>query len=390
MDDLRKAIEAKIGELQDEAFSYNDALARAPELSGREYASSTAAVEILKKHGFAVEYPFAGLPTAFRGVRKNGGGDAKVALLMEYDALPGVGHACGHCASGAMSLLAGIALAALPGLWEGELHVIGTPDEEVGGGKISMAERGVFDGYDFAMMIHLSAVDTEVWPSFMALSNIRMKFHGQAAHAAAEPWNGCNALNGATLAMHAIDMLRQHVTPDVRLHGILTKGGEAANIIPDYAEIDFYVRGDDIRTVDAVEARVRNCAAGAATATETAVDFERPTPTLFDLRGNERARGMLAEIFDELGVPVVPPGESSFHGSSDIGHTSVRCPTAHPMLGVLGSRAALHSKEFAERMTCDEARRGIVTGADVIALAAARVLRTPALRRAIREDFERE
>jgi amidohydrolase len=305
---------------------------------------------------------------------------------MEYDALPGVGHGCGHCASGAMSLLAGIALGELSSEWGGEIHVIGTPDEEVGGGKIAMAEKGVFKGYDFAIMIHLSSGNSEIWPRFIALSNISMKFRGLSSHAASSPWDGKNALNGAMLAMHAIDMLRQHATPDTRLHGIIRHGGDAPNIVPDYAEIDFYVRGDNVERVNAMEKRVMKCGRGAAIATETDVEFAHPTPMLFDLKMNESLKGMLEDVFAEVGVKNCKPA-GDFHGSSDIGHTSLQCPTAHPMLGILNEPMALHTREFAGKMTSAEAHAGIKTGAKIIALSTINVLQSRELAEAIKKDF---
>jgi amidohydrolase len=281
-----------------------------------------------------------------------------------------------------------LALGELSSDWNGEVHVLGTPDEEVNGGKIAMAENGIFKGYDFAMMIHLSAVDSEIWPSFMAMSNISMKFSGLAAHAAASPWNGKNALNGATLAMHAIDMLRQHVPPDIRLHGIIRHGGEAPNIVPDYSDIDFYVRGSNMAQVEAVEKKVINCCRGAAIATETNVEFDHPSPPLFDLKSNGSLRALLYEVFEDVGAKIQPPDGQPFSGSSDIGHTSYQCPTAHPMLAVLNEPVSLHTREFAERMTSDEVRGGIVTGAKIIALTAMKVLKSTDLLESIRKDFE--
>ena len=386
---IREKTEAKIAEFAGEAIAYNDTLAENPEISAQEYNSSRLAAEILSRHGFEVEYPLAGVPTAFRGIKKGRAAGRKVALLMEYDALPGVGHACGHCASGAMSLLAGLALAALSAEFDGEVHVIGTPDEEVGGGKIPLSDAGVFDGYACAVMIHLTSVNTEIWPEFMALSNLSMKFHGLSSHAAAAPWDGRNALNGVTLAMHAIDMLRQHVTPDIRIHGVIRQGGDAMNIVPDYAEAEFYVRGNSMKQVELVEGKVINCAKGAALATETTVEFDHPSPALFDLKPNRSFKKLLDGVLEELNIETPPFDGPPFQGSSDIGHVSIKCPTAHPMLAVMEHAAALHTKEFGAAMTSESVHNGIVTGARIIALSVLKVLESEELAEAIRKDFMR-
>jgi len=385
---VKAALERGIEKHRDEVLRYNDALADSPEVSAREFESSRLAAELLSRHGFEVEYPYSGLPTAFRGVKKGAPGGPKVALLVEYDALPGIGHACGHCASGAMSLLAGLALGDPACEWQGELHVVGTPDEELGGGKIAMAERGVFDEYDFAQMIHASSVVTEIWPDFMVLMNLRMEFTGAEAHAAAAPWDGRNALNGAMLTMHAIDMMRQHVRPEVRLHGIITEGGEAANIVPGRAAVDFYVRGIGKEMVEDVAARVRSAAEGCAAATQTKVEITSPTPILWDLKPNASAKKLMQSAFEQAGVPEGDRRDMLFRASSDVGYVSLRCPTAHPILAVLEEPAALHTKEFAAKMKTQSVYDGIVKGARIMGLASLEVFASPELVNAMKVDFE--
>lgn len=386
---MNERLEENIGKYRDEVLRYSDALADAPEVSAEEFEASRLAAGLLARHGFEVEYPFAGLPTAFRGVRKGSGDGPKVALLVEYDALCGLGHACGHCASGAMSLLAGVALGDMAEDWPGELHVIGTPDEEVGGGKIVMAEQGVFDDYDFAQMIHLTAVRTEIWPDFMVLSNLFMEFSGAEAHAAAAPWEGRNALNGVMLTMHAIDMMRQHVLPDVRIHGVIRDGGDAPNIVPGRASVDYYIRGIGRRQAEDVEARVAAAAKGCAMATQTEVEVSHPTATLWDLKPNASAKKLMERAFAAAGVAESGANETPFRGSSDAGNLSLRCPTAHPMLAVMDEPIALHTKEFAARMKSESVHEGIVKGARIIGMAALEVFASPELVRAMREDFKK-
>lgn len=384
---MNEMLERNIAKYKDEALRYNDALADAPELSAEEFESSRLAAEFIERRGFEVEYPFAGLPTAFRGIKKGAGSGPKVALLVEYDALAGVGHGCGHCASGAMSLLAGAALGDMAGEWSGELHVIGTPDEENRGGKIAMSDQGVFDDCDFAQMIHLTSVRTEIWPDFMVLSNLFMDFSGAEAHAAASPWDGRNALNGVTLTMHAIDMMRQHVTPDVRVHGVIRHGGDAPNIVPGRASVDYYIRGIGRKQTEDVEARVAAAAKGCAMATQTEVELSKPTPTLLDLKPNASARKLMERAFAAAGVSERGTENKAFRGSSDAGNVSLRCPTAHPLLAVMDEPLALHTKEFAAKMKSESVHEGIVEGARILGLAALEVFASPELVRAMREDF---
>lgn len=386
---MRPDLEKNIAGHRDEALRYNDALADKPEISAEEFESSRLAVEILRAHAFDVEYPYAGLPTAFCGVKKGKGAGPKIALLMEYDALPGVGHGCGHCASGAMSLLAGLALGEMMEMLPGELHVVGTPDEEVGGGKIVMAEGGFFDDYDFAAMIHLHAATTEIWPNFMVLSNLYMKFVGAEAHAAAMPWEGKNALNGAMLTLHAIDMMRQHVRPEMRLHGVIRDGGDAPNIVPGHAAVDYYIRGIGRTQVGDAEERIVAAAKGCAMATQTEVELSHPTPTLWDLKPNAAAKRLMEDAFAEAGVAESDRTGPAFQGSSDIGHVSLCCPTAHPMLAVVNEPIPLHTKEFAARMKTESVHDGIVSGARIIGIAALKVFASPELTDAMREDFRR-
>lgn len=240
MQKLKAALLEKLREYQDAAFALSDAMAREPEIGGQEYKSSAAIVKLLRDSGMEVEYPFAGLETAFRG-RICPERPRRVALLAEYDALRGQGHACGHCASGSSSVLAALALHALRDSYDFGVDIIGTPDEEFAGQKAAMADQGIFDGYDFAAMVHMGP-STAAGASYIALDGLGIKWHGAPAHAAAAPWTGRNAFNAARLFFDAVDMMRQHLLPEARLHGIIKEAGTASNIVPDLAEVEFLTR----------------------------------------------------------------------------------------------------------------------------------------------------
>lgn len=218
----------------------NDDIFDHPEISGQEYETSKKIVTLLADKGYETEYPFSGLDTAFKAVFGKNNHKYKIAIMTEYDALPEIGHACGHCLSGSISILAGLSLKDLQDELDADIHIIGTPIEETDGAKCEMVKNGVFNDYDMAMMVHLYNANL-IAAKFLALDSYMYEFHGKAAHASAAPWDGINAFNGAQLMFHAIDMLRQHSTPDVRMHGIIREGGEAPNIVPEKVTAEVYI-----------------------------------------------------------------------------------------------------------------------------------------------------
>jgi amidohydrolase len=381
----KKHLDAEIEKLAPEVNKLSDYLADNPELGGEEYNSSKAIVEVLTRHGLQVEMPFAGLPTAFKASLE-GNGEKKIALLVEYDALPGIGHACGHNVSGSISVLAGLAFSKVLEAVGGRLDIIGTPDEEINGGKIVMAEQGVFAEYDLAIMIHLdnkSRVNTKL----LALDGIEFVFTGKASHAAAAPWEGRNALNGVQLMFHAIDMLRQHVKADVRMHGIIADGGEACNIVPEKAVSHFYIRSNERVYLDRVKAMVMDCATGSARATQTEVAIHDLCPSLFDLKPNKAGEDLIHDCFMELGL--VDESEGVAFGSSDIGNMSYQCPTLHPTLAITQTNVQLHTREFAALVKGEAAYKVILNGAKILGQACLRVFHDFETAEKIQQDFLR-
>lgn len=379
---LLETVDAAIRSKAALVVDLSDAMALDPELSEQEFRASKAHVEFLQNCGFSVEYPFFGMPTAYNA-RLGSGPNGRVALLAEYDALPGIGHGCGHNVHGAMSLLAGAGLAPLVEALGAELWVTGTPAEETSGAKIAMAAGGLFDGLDLALMVHSSNRDCRVRYRCLAMDAVEFRFKGRASHAAASPWEGRNALNGAQLFFHAIDMLRQHVLPEVRMHGVFVDGGLACNIVPETATVRFYFRAPRRAYLDSLVEKARNAARGAALATGTEVAWSNFEPSFDELVPNDVAEAMMETVYDELGVaygPVVGPD-----GSSDIGNVSMRCPTLQPLLPISDQPVALHSHEFAAATLGPRAHDAIYTGARILARAALKTYTDPALRLSMKE-----
>ena len=348
----------------EEILKLNDYMADNPEISGEEYESSAKIVELLRSKGIEVKYPYAELETAFKasifGLNPEG---PKICIMAEYDALPGIGHGCGHSASGSISVLAALIINDLKSYFSGQVDIVGTPDEEVLGGKIKMAAAGVFDDYDYAIMMHMNNYSSPN-SKFLVLDGINIEFTGKTSHASASPWDGRNALNAMQLFFHSIDMMRQHVKPDIRLHGYIKEGGKAPNIVPDYSLSEFYIRGNELSYVEEIRAWVEDCVKAAALATRTTGKVSKLCDVLKDIAPNKYAEDALTEKFKHYGVEVFPVGEPM--GSSDIGDVDYVCPAFHPLMGVKEG-ISLHTKEFADEMTTENGHNAIEKGGKIIA-----------------------
>jgi amidohydrolase len=370
----------------DRAIELNDYLANNPELGGKEYNSSKHIVELLKDYGLSVEYPFAGLDTSFKAsIKGRSTNGPKVCILTEYDALPDIGHGCGHCASGSISVLAGLILNDLKDSFDGQIDIVGTPDEEATGKKVFMAEAGVFNEYDYAIMIHMFNRNM-VNAKFLALNSYRIEFFGKTTHAAASPWEGKNALNAAQLFFHATDMMRQHVKPDIRLHGIIKDGGTAANVVPDYTMSEFYIRGNSSSYTDEITEWVKDCAKGAAMSTRTEEKITELAPPFRDLSSNSYAENTLEKIFNFYGLETSEIGEAE--GSSDVGAVDQICPTFHPMICV-NKNMTLHTREFAGEMLKESGHNAIGNGGKIIATFVMKTFLDPELLKNIKEEHKK-
>lgn len=383
---FKEQILLKIGENIALAIELSDWMADNPELAYEESKSSRRMVEILEKNGFDVEYPFMETSTAFRGTMGNGEGPL-VAILVEYDALPGLGHACGHNLHGSMSILAAIGLSEIMKEIEGTLWVVGTPAEEGSGAKTFMADSGLFDDVDLALMIHCGSDKSYAEYRCLAMDGYDFTFSGKTAHAAAAPWEGLNALNAVQFFVHSLDMLRQHVRPDTRIHGIVREGGKAPNIVPEMAVTRFEFRSPRRSYLNEIVEKVFDCARGAAMATGTEVSWEKFESSFDDLLPNRPAELLMEEVLCSLGVTISSsPGPA---GSTDVGNVSHRCPAIQPVLSISDREIALHTRELEQATRSERGHKALQTGAEAIALAVLQTLLDKDLREKMRQEFLR-
>lgn len=319
-----------------------------PELFFKEFKASAWLTEALEKAGFEVKPGVAGMETAFRADWRGSGATGPVptvAILGEYDALPDVGHGCGHNIIGTAAVGAAIVLKeAYPEL-PGGLVVMGCPAEEDGGGKIIMLKAGLFDDVDAALMVHPATGDSKIGGASLATTTLTINFKGKPSHAAGSPQLGINALDAVVQTYVNVSALRQHVTPDVRIHCLITKGGSVINIVPEEAEIQYLLRAGTREGVRGVVERVKECAEGAARATRATVSFTEEEG--YDARKTNRAIGdVFRDHLVRLGEPMLPDPEPS-GGSTDFADVSQKVPAAnaYPSIGPKGTPG--HSRELA-------------------------------------------
>jgi amidohydrolase len=361
-----------------------------PELRFAEHAAAARLTAALDAHGFAVEPGMGGMPTAFRATRVFGDGGPTLAVFCEYDALPGLGHGCGHNIIAAAGVGAAVATAAL--LAErgaaGRLVVLGSPGEEGGGGKVKLIEAGVLDSVDAAVMTHPAGFDAVSRTNLGRLS-LEAVFHGRASHAAAAPEGGRNALDAATLLLVAIGLLRQQVRADSRIHAKVAEGGQSINIIPERARVELFVRSADH---DYLRGRlyeaVRDCVLGAALATGTTAELTEPAPAYDPVLPNPVLADLAAGTFAALGRPISPrTGWAGPAGSTDMGNVSLRVPALHPYI-CAAPGTAIHTREF-ERAAVDESGdAAVLDGAALLATMLTALFTRPDLLEAAGKAFQ--
>jgi amidohydrolase len=358
-EELRGRVAAAIEEHTSEIVDAAGQIHAHPEIGYREHFASRLLTEALARHGFEVEYPVGGVETAFRATRRGGGAGPTIAVLAEYDALPGIGHGCGHNLIAASGLAAAIGLAPVMDRLDGTFQVIGTPAEEGGGGKIKLIDAGIFEGVDASLMIHHAGDRTGSGTAYpggtcLAVAHLSYEFHGKAAHAAGDPYNGANALNGVIKLFTGIDALRQHVRTDARIHGIITHGGDAANVVPHYAAAKFFIRAGDRDYLDVLEEKVRKVAEGAALMTETSVEITRVEPTYYDMRPSYVVGRRYEENMRAVGMEINPrdPTERGPY-STDFGNVSYLMPAANGSFAISHEPIPGHSPQVVEA-SCSE------------------------------------
>jgi len=354
-----------------------------PELSLEEVKASGWLAEFLEVKGFEVEREFCELPTAFRA--SYGRGRPRIAFLAEYDALPQLGHACGHNIIAASAAGAGIAVKSTVEKLGGSVLVIGTPGEEYYGGKAIMVKRDAFAEVDVAMMIHPGTRDI-VEPSALACSSLEVEFFGKASHAAAYPEEGVNALEALLLAFNNINSLRQHVREGSRVHGIITDGGEAANIVPDHSRAVFLVRAEDEEYLVELRERVLNCFMAASLASGAHLEHKWGEVCYDPLRPNSTLAGLFTRNIESLGRKVYPSDPRRM-GSTDMGNVSQVVPSLQPIIAIAFSGVLEHTSEFASAAASESGHQGMLDGAKALALTGVDLLADEKTIAKVRRDF---
>lgn len=385
---MKDKILVEIEKMKHKLSEMSDYMYQNPELGDQEYMASKLLAAFLREYNFQVETGIAGRPTAFRGIYDTGREGPTVAFLCEYDALPEVGHGCGHNMIGVMSAGAAAALSITAkdqGLC-GKIIAMGTPAEETNGAKVVMAEQGIFDGIDVAMMVHPND-KTEESGTSLAMQAIQFNFKGKTSHAASEPESGINALDAVIMTFNGISTLRQHVKSDVRIHGIISKGGVAANIVPDDCEAKFYVRAREGEYLTEVVEKVKRVAQGAALMTGATLEITNYELSYENLVTNRALSRTFSENLRALGETKIDP-PSPGHGSLDMGNVSKVVPAIHPYICMGRKNIIGHSKEMADYTISEEAHNVIVKGAAALACTGYDVLTDNALLKEIRNEFE--
>ena len=390
-DALKTTVSEAVDRLADELETLSHRIHDHPELAFEEERAHAWLTEFLEKHGARVERGVGGLSTAFRATIAGSGPGPTIAIMAEYDALPGIGHACGHNVIATAGAGAGAALAAALGSlpFAGRIQVIGTPAEEGGAGKVKLMDAGVFRDVDAAMMIH-GRCGTQVWRPSLGIIKVKVEYHGQAAHASSWPWRGVNALNAMIQLFVSLDLMRQQLRPDARVHGVITNGGAQANIIPEYTSAEFYLRSRSVSYCRELVRRFEAAADGAATATGCRVQLTIDPTVHEPLRPNPTMSGLFAENLAMIDFPEDPDDGQAGYGSTDCGNVSQRIPTIHPYIRISPDGVPGHSREFATWARSPQARAGMLAGAKALALTALDLLAAPDRLAAAKADFKRE
>ena len=381
---VRDRISAAVDELSGDLLTLSHGLHADPETAFGEHRSVAAVAALLQRHGIRAEVGVHGLDTALRASIGDGGGPT-VAVLAEYDALPGIGHACGHnviCSSAVGAFLA--AARALDPVG-GTVVLLGTPAEEGGGGKETMARDGAFDGVDAAVMLHPFAHDVADHP-FLGRRQLEVVYHGVAAHASAQPHMGRNALDAVVMGYQGVAMLRQHLPDGDRVHGIVVDGGQAPNVVPERAAARYYLRSQDPETLRDLTIRVQAIAVAAAAMTGCGYTLTwDPKPAYLPIRHNRTLAARWAVHQADRGRTVYPRGvvPESETGSTDLGNVSLRLPSIHPMIAIAEPGTALHTTAFAEAAGGPAGDRAVLDGAAGLALVVADLLHDGGLRDAV-------
>jgi amidohydrolase len=376
LSDYKKQIISVIDNQSDKLWEISSSIFNEPEIGFKEYKARNILTRSLQAAGFIIENGIGGLDTAFRATY----GDytsPRIAILAEYDALVGLGHACGHNLIAAAAVGAGIGLASINPKPAGQIQVIGTPAEEDGGGKILLANAGIFNDVDAAMMFHPASKNLVLRQS-LASSKLKLEFFGKASHAAAAPEEGINALDALILTYTNINAMRPTFGPKDRVAGIITNGGEAANIIPAYTSADFSIRALSAKRRDVLIEQVIACAQAGAQAVGCQLKFN-VTPGYKEIIPNRILAGLFKTNLELLGRVVVEPDPNERMGSTDMGDVSHLLPAIHPYLAIAPENIAGHTVEFREYSISDAGKAAMLDAAKALAMTTIDLLINPEL-----------
>lgn len=381
-----KRVESVLDGIKNELIELSDFILKNPELGYEEVKACNAHIQLLKKYGFEVEQEYMNIKTAFKGTFFSGKEGPTIAYLAEYDALPGIGHGCGHNILGATSTGAGIVLSKLIKDLGGKVIVYGTPAEETSGSKVYMANNGSFDGVDIVMMAHPADKYYKSGKS-LAMEAIQFTFKGKAAHAAVCPEEGINALDAVINTFNNINALREHVESVCRIHGIIIKGGEAANVVPELAVAQFYVRAPSKKYLKELTEKVKNCAKGASLATGTQLEISNYEASYDNLITNKTLSKIYNNMLKAAGVEnICEPRECD--GSVDAGNVSQVCPLIHPYFSISDEEIVEHTKGFAEATNKPKAYEEMMKTVKALVLTGIEVIRNPEVLNEIKNEFE--
>lgn len=358
-----------------------------PELGYKEFKACKLHTELLQKYGFNVQTNFSGVETGFKAEYKSDKPGITVAYMAEYDALPGIGHGCGHNLLGTVSTGAGIILKQIIDELGGTVVVFGTPAEETSGAKVTYVENHEFDNIDIAMMAHPGNEYTKSGSS-LALEPVQFEFFGKTAHAAAAPEKGVNALDAAIQTFNSINALREHIRSDSRVHGVIIDGGKAANVVPDYTKCQFYVRSTSKTYNLELLEKIKNCARGAALAAGCELKITKYEFNYDNMVTNQTLSDAFSDkIYEVTGIKMSEPSKST--GSIDAGQVSQVCPAIHPYFDITNDKNIIgHTREMASSTLTDYAKEQMKNTIAALVLTAAEVIQNNELYEKIKYEFD--
>jgi len=387
IEELKASITGEIDTHRHQLSELNLKIHDNPELGFHEVKAAAWLTRYLDENGFSIEQGICELPTAFRA--SYGQGKPAIAVLAEYDALPGLGHGCGHNLIATCAVGAAVASKSAVDQFGGSILVIGTPAEESSGGKVIMVDKGAFNNVDMAMMVHPGVYNTATIRA-LACQNLEVEFFGKAAHAAASPEAGINALEAMLQSFAAINSLRQHIKSTARIHGIITDGGEAANVVPAHSAANFIVRARDDAYLDELKQRVLNCFIGAATASGARLEYKWESTRYAPMRNNLTLARLFRQNMQSVGRRMQFFNPDSAFGSTDMANVSQVVPSIHPVVSIAPKDVLGHSPRFAEAAASEAGIRGLVDAAKALAMTVVDLVANSDIVSEVKGEFERQ